>query len=156
MGKIKEVDMPNEPMTEERLAEIRGREKAATQGPWVFEEPDGKVLLGYTPKEVRVCESGCLGSIASRFVCDMHSDWRYTYKDKDEPLANAAFIAHAREDIPALLDEVERLRAENEKLKEKFWESIKIAKRLVTIQYEKEMQNIHEFSLRYTMEHNKK
>ena len=106
--------MQKKPMTEERLAEIRGREKAATQGPWVFEEPDGKVLLGYTPKEVRVCESGCLGSIASRFVCDMHSDWRYTYKDKDEPLANAAFIAHAREDIPALLDEVERLRAENE------------------------------------------
>ena len=108
--------MPKEPMTEERIAEIRGREKAATRGPWVFEEPDGKVLLGYTPKEVRVCESGCLGSIASRFVCDMHSDWRYTYKDKDEPLANAAFIAHAREDIPALLDEVERLRAANEVL----------------------------------------
>ena len=115
--------MPNEPMTEERLAEIMGREKAATQGPWVFEEPDGKVLLGYTPKEVRVCESGCLGSIGSRFVCDMHSDWRYTYKNKDEPLANAAFLAHAREDIPALLAEVERLRAEleNADKRTKFW-----------------------------------
>ena len=30
--------------------------------------------------------------------------------------ANAAFIAHAREDILALLNEVERLRAENEVL----------------------------------------
>ena len=147
--------MPNEPITEERLVEIRGREKAATRGPWVFEEPDGKVLLGYTPKVGRVGESGCLGSIASRFVCDMHSDWRYTYKDKDEPLANAAFIAHAREDITALLDEVERLRAENEKLRDEFWEAIKVAKRLITLQYEKDMQNINELSLRYTMEHKK-
>lgn len=97
------------PMTDEELAAIQGRLTKATPGPWVFEEPDGKVLLGYTPKGVRVCESGCLGSIASRFVCDMHNDWRYTYKDKDEPLANAALIAHAPDDISRLLAEVRRL-----------------------------------------------
>lgn len=130
--------MPNEPMTEERITEIRGRENAATPGPWRDECVIGR------RKEIETF---------------------HTIRDKDGAIVDvlpisayhdAAFIAHAREDIPALLDEVERLRAENEKFKEAFWESIKVAKRIVTIQYEKEMQNIHEFSLRYAMEHNKK
>lgn len=102
------------PMTEEQLLAIKERAEAATPGPWVFERPYGMVLLNYTPKEPRICESSYLGSLANRLVCDMRSDWRYTYKDKDEPRANAVFIAHAREDVPALLAEVDRLRAREE------------------------------------------
>ena len=90
--------MPNEPMTEERFAEIRGREKAATQGPWRDECVIGR------RKEIETF---------------------HTIRDKDGAIVDvlpisayhdAAFIAHARQDIPALLDEVERLRAENEVL----------------------------------------
>ena len=87
--------MSKEPLTGERLAEIRGREKVATQGPWVADEHSFCVDLGYNPDHKRT----------------------HGYRE-DEQRANAAFIAHAREDIPALLDEVERLRAENEQLKE--------------------------------------
>ena len=84
--------MGKEPLTEKRLAEIRGREKVATQGPWAVQDK-GAIPLIYGPDGERVAK-----------VIDHQED--------------AAFIAHAREDIPALLDEVERLRAENEKLKE--------------------------------------
>ena len=91
--------MPKEPMTEERIAEIRGREKAATRGPWHDECVIGR------RKEIETF---------------------HTIRDKDGAIVDvlpisayhdAAFIAHAREDIPALLAEVERLMAENEALK---------------------------------------
>ena len=138
--------MPNEPMTEERLAEIRGREKAATQGPWKAGKDD------FTKNIIQAAKDR--GTIIVQRRDDHNMFWN-SYIPIEQTFADADFIAHAREDIPALLDEVERLRTENEKLREEFGEAIKIAKRLVTLQYEKEMQNIHELSLRYTMEHNK-
>lgn len=84
--------MSKEPLTEERIAEIRGREKAATRGPWAVQDK-GAIPLIYGTDGERVAK-----------VIDHQDD--------------AAFLAHAREDIPALLDEVERLRAENERQKE--------------------------------------
>lgn len=87
--------MSKEPLTEERIAEIRGREKVATQGPW----GNMLALVISGEKDIAVAQY-------SRGVT------------RDEQRANAAFIAHAREDIPTLLDEVERLRAENERQKE--------------------------------------
>lgn len=92
--------MSKEPMTEERIAKIRAREKAATQGPWREECVIGR------RKEIETF---------------------HTIRDKDGAIVDvlpilayhdAAFIAHAREDIPALLDEVERLRAENARQKD--------------------------------------
>lgn len=94
--------MPKEPMTEERIAEIRGREKAATQGPWRAHK-SFEVIYGQ--------KSGCDSTI----VCALESE-DFMYSKERDMQANAAFIAHAREDIPALLDEVERLRAENQVL----------------------------------------
>ena len=89
--------MSKEPLTEERIAEIRGREKAATQGPWVVQDK-GAIPLIYGPDGERVAK-----------VIDHQED--------------VAFIAHAREDIPTLLDEGERLRAELKKADDrtKFW-----------------------------------
>lgn len=138
--------LTKKPMTEERIAEIRGREKAATQGPWrtkceILEADE----CGNATAEMTYVSTNDKG------ICILYGRGH----DDANAQEDAAFIAHAREDIPALLDEVERLRAENEKLREEFGEAFKIAKRLVTLQYEKEMQNIHELSLRYTMEHNK-
>ena len=73
----------------DRLDEIRSRAEAATPGPWgVFAKRGGDV-----------CE-----------VLDAHHDQvcrMYAYDE--DTLADATFIAHAREDIPYLLAEVEQL-----------------------------------------------
>jgi len=82
-------------MTKEQLAEIRAREQAATLGPW--REESDQVLYG----------DGTIrggGSIATGDVC------RNAYFDTED----AIFVAHARQDIPALLDEVERLTRERD------------------------------------------
>ena len=87
----------SEPMAEEWLDAIQARADGATKGPW-----------------------GCYGDGAHE-VFDAGE-----YSDGDcgevvaaviDKLSDAVFIAEAREDIPALLKEVERLRAENERLR---------------------------------------
>lgn len=83
-------------MDAERLAEIRARCEAATAGPWWHDWN-----MGGSPNEVWV--SGDSWGL----ICT--TDGGVGDEDKD-----AEFIAHAREDIPALLAEVERLRGENE------------------------------------------
>lgn len=127
--------MSKEPLTRERIAEIRSRLHGVSLGEWSH---------GYN-LDVKCNAITCEGR---------HLFW-FVHPDPLKNDKNMEFVAYARQDMNALLDEVERLRAENEKLREEFGEAIKIAKRLVTLQYEKEMQNIHELSLRYTMEHNK-
>jgi hypothetical protein len=78
----------SEPMSPERLAEITARAAAATPGHWQANEPVGIV-------------TGRSGPIAVFGGCDQdHID--------------AEFIAHSREDVPALLVEIERLRSEHE------------------------------------------
>ena len=81
----------NNPMTREQLDAIRGRVNDATSGPW-----------------------GCYGDGAH----EVFDAGEYSDGDRGEvvaavidKLSDAVFIAHAREDIPALLAEVERLRA---------------------------------------------
>ena len=81
----------NEPMTEERLHAIRSRVNAATSGPW-----------------------GCYGDGAH----EVFDAGEYDDGDPGELVApvvtklnDAVFIAHARTDMPALLAEVDRLRA---------------------------------------------
>lgn len=83
--------MTTEPMTQEQLDAIRGREAKATVGPWGV---DGPAQCG--PNDtlaVYHVEDG--GTVA------------YVQPSWDD----AEFIAHARDDISALLAEVERLRA---------------------------------------------
>lgn len=81
----------NNPMTQERLDAIQAREAKATAGPWAI---DGPAQCG--PSDTLVVypvEDG--GTLA------------YVQPSWDD----AEFIAHARQDVPALLAEVERLRA---------------------------------------------
>lgn len=94
----------------ERLEAIRTRVAAATPGPWeaeghrhptpgcrclsCYEEPTGYLLD--TPRS-HWCEDKVE---AAHLGCDMHP--LLSYED-------ALFAAHAREDVPALLAEVERL-----------------------------------------------
>lgn len=86
-------------MDEAKLSEIEARAKAATEGPWsVGEEFRTHVVDGAFAGDDRLPvasqPSNGLGATA----------W-------DE--ANATFIAHAREDVPALVAEVRRLREVN-------------------------------------------
>lgn len=109
----------NEPMTAARRAAIKARCGAATPGPWVVSsEYASGVELGYKPDHERTWGYGC----SNDFVCDLNDGEYHEYNNKAEQLANASFIAHAREDVPALLAEVERLRAENESLKNSAFE----------------------------------
>lgn len=109
--------MSKEPMTEERLLTIKVRAEAATPGPWVADEHAFSVNLGYNPDHKRTHGYGC----GNNFVCDLNDGEYHEYYREDEQRANADFIAAAREDVPALLAEVERLRAKNARQKEVIW-----------------------------------
>jgi hypothetical protein len=87
---------PIQPLTEEELATIRRRSIGATPGPWTrfgrsSSNPDGDdEFLGH---EIEGPPEASRGQFAR--------------------VADAEFIAHARSDVPRLLAEVDRLRAEN-------------------------------------------
>ena len=88
--------MKTEP-TETREQAIRAREQAATKGPWTFrvvkrgEAHDGSLMIGAVAPghQIRATPPG--GSYPSR---------------------DGEFIAHAREDIPYLLAQLDALRAQ--------------------------------------------
>jgi hypothetical protein len=82
-------------LTPETLAELRRLHETATPGPWYHDENEDFV---YTRDE--------FGDADGEIRCDT---------DCDE--ADAAFIAATRNALPDLLDEIERLRAENGRLR---------------------------------------
>lgn len=94
----------HKPMTDEELAEIKGRLTMATPGPWVHGQNGGYVILGYKPKMKRIDGYG-----ADDHICILDDGDQYQYRSEDEQLANAKFIAHAPDDISRLLAEVRRL-----------------------------------------------
>ena len=79
-------------MTPERIAELRALADAATRGPWTVAD-----LRHQRGGQIRIFPHGDI-HIAN--VLARHED----------AVANAEFIAAARSALPALLDEVERLR----------------------------------------------
>lgn len=80
-----------EPMTDEEIAAIRARAEAATPGPWETDD----VESWYVYKVER--GSGVATEVAE-FLSRMLRQ------------SDAAFVAHARQDVPDLLAEIERLR----------------------------------------------
>jgi len=86
--------------TQTDLDAITARSNAATPGPWV-ERSVGYVFATATSE--RAAESGYIGTpVVDTFMWPEHGP------------ANQVFIAHAREDVPALVAEVRRLRAERD------------------------------------------
>ena len=77
-------------MTPEQLAAIEARVNAATPGSWEIVSPH-------------------LASLADAFV---YGDDGRTFVATTSGIADAEFIAHAREDVPALIDRVRKLEAE--------------------------------------------
>jgi hypothetical protein len=105
------------------LDAIRKRCEAATPGPWETWSVSGgevKVLCGVEER------TSCSRSYrdGGHEICSTDSmdyDQDGISVDEDEALAKATadaeFIASARQDVPTLLDEVERLRAQNANLR---------------------------------------
>lgn len=109
------TDAPaSESSTPKRLAEIAARAEAATPGPWGTYEYGGGNLLEIAAD---LEDTGC-GYRARREIARFegepldndptHREWTEE-EDWTQVQADAAFIAHAREDVPALLAEVKRL-----------------------------------------------
>uniref|UniRef100_UPI0030E17EA2 hypothetical protein n=1 Tax=Streptomyces tubercidicus TaxID=47759 RepID=UPI0030E17EA2 len=97
----------NQPLTPERLAEIREREQDATKGPWAT----SRDLKGtYT------VQSGPRLSLLTGFTSDGDIATLRGEHGDGQTYANADFIARAREDVRDLLAEVDRLRAENDRM----------------------------------------
>lgn len=90
--------MNNESMTQGRLDAIQERVDATTDGPW---EQCGRGIDGGPSSltEVVTLDVECMGYCYGGTGLGVQNE------------ADAEFIAHAREDVPALLAEVERLRA---------------------------------------------
>jgi hypothetical protein len=80
------------------LDPIKARAAAATPGPW---KPDGRNAFALQHGMSYLARSVIKAGVP-----------------ESQKRTDAVFIAHAREDVPALLAEVERLRAENESLRD--------------------------------------
>lgn len=92
-------------MTLEELAAIRVRVDKATPGPWYRVGPPWNSYLPFVV-------AGDADPHVGRFVCDLDPE---PADEPDEPgneHADAEFIAHSRADVPALIAEIERLRAD--------------------------------------------
>lgn len=92
-----------------RTDEIRARCESATLGPWVL--GDG-TEYGLYHGEATVVKGGDM-VIADRCISD-------AWSRRDGALANMRFIAHSREDIPFLIEEIGRKDKEISALKAKF------------------------------------
>lgn len=103
-----------EMLTDEQLAEIEERATAATNGPWEV-EPDIRpdIFTVYTVDkkggyfgEGQIIRN--MGKGVSERTGRVHIAEHAKYQNN---MADAEFIAHAREDIPTLIAEIKRLRS---------------------------------------------
>ena len=77
-------------LTDAELKAMRERCEKAAPGPWYYSD---------------IC-----GDQETAQVCYKHHGVKFSAAGDIMPIVNAAFIAHARADVPKLLEEVERLR----------------------------------------------
>ena len=107
--------MPQTPLTDTQLAEIEARHTAATPGPWGVYEFGGSSMIDVAA----ALEDTGTGYRARREICRLedepldndptHREWT-AEEDWAQVQADAQFIAHAPEDVAALLAEIRRLR----------------------------------------------
>lgn len=91
------------------LAPIKARASEASDGPWSWWNVKDRSDTGEKERWV-IVEGGCGNS-------GWHLQW--LLGDDNPTFKDADFIANARDDIPALVDEVEKLRKENDELRRK-------------------------------------
>lgn len=93
--------------SEKRLSEIRRRCEAATEGPWtVWEEPTPTMEDAARALTEQVQGTGD-GFCKALFLLEAGGKCPATTGCGPTSKSNAAFIAHARDDIPWLLDRVQ-------------------------------------------------
>jgi hypothetical protein len=80
-------------MTDEDLKAIAARAAAATEGPW-------------RSSDLGPCDGMQINTMAKKF---QDPDWCIVSDGGEMSEENSEFIAHARTDVPALLEEVKRL-----------------------------------------------
>lgn len=102
---------PTAALTPEELAAIRERANAATEGPWLYRphkmDDWGTVRISDAEEPYFVARAQAGGP----------TDYAAHRAAGTDPYErNGLFIAHARTDVPRLLDLIEALRAENERL----------------------------------------
>lgn len=94
-------------MTDDELKAIRARANAATPGPWTGDpEPYNEYIFGADSGMVADTDVNEKPDAVIRIRGAGEQRWR----PEGQRDANYHFILHAREDIPALLTEVDRLR----------------------------------------------
>ncbi len=92
-------------METKRLEQIRQRAVKATPGPWVQWVGTKRIFAGPATENTLTTFSTTRNGRDADFEV-------YVEEDGPRPAADANFIACAREDVPYLLDLVDRLRAE--------------------------------------------
>lgn len=104
-----------QPLADERIADIQARAEAATDGPWGYFDGDNYAALAADYQQTGRGSYSCRQGIARLEEDDFWDDRANEARDEgdayEQMIANAEFITHAREDVPALLAEVQRLRA---------------------------------------------
>jgi hypothetical protein len=94
-------------ITQQRLDEIKARCEAATPGPWKHRDPPEVQIPDPNWERHEIVDESL------KLVAQTHyptTEWKCARNEEME--RNGPFIAAARTDIPDLLAEVERLRAE--------------------------------------------
>jgi len=132
---MRERQMGGRLLTAEQIAEIRARCDAATQGPW-YSVSDG---LYIHDRLTEYDENGIRTGKTANSVAEIHN---YPTYGKSSPrlnrVYNAEFIAHTRQDIPALLDALEAAEAGAQTLQIALDESVKL------LAHEEELLNMHD------------
>ncbi|MFF3867384.1 hypothetical protein [Micromonospora sp. NPDC001898] len=103
------------------LDAIRLREQAATSGPWTLRDGFGPLINGTT-------RFGRIANAEHQTVIEEP----YSGRDLGATQADAEFIAAARQDIPDLLAEVDRLHTENLRMTEAAASDVRRVRELVT------------------------
>ncbi len=89
-------------MTPERIAEIKARCEAATEGPWDSFDPCDRECATY-------CDpSGCKGHETGKHLLQGPEAYNFDAEIRVS-VEDGAFIAHARQDLPDCIAEIERL-----------------------------------------------
>lgn len=98
-------------MNKEQLNVIEARANAATPGPWIFEADSSDLL--FLSREGRYLEAGTIVLWCTRCsTCAAYDEgdkWNCGWPKNND----ADFIAHAREDIPALIARIRELETQN-------------------------------------------
>ncbi|APY88205.1 hypothetical protein DCW30_05700 [Streptomyces alfalfae] len=103
-------------LTEQQLTDIETRANAATKGPWGFYDGDTYADVAADLQMTSRASYSYRQKIAQLEDENYWDDPDHEEYDEqrapEQMAANAAFIAHAREDVPTLVVEVRRLRDE--------------------------------------------